>query len=98
MNISYLAVNWGERISTAWVVALQGMLTIFLVLSILWLVIDIMHRIIHKDENKVKPEKISSRAFSFSFVDLIAAGNGALAVLFLGLVVHFDATSDNKRL
>ena len=56
MNATYLAIT-GETVSTAWVVTLQGMLTIFLVLSALWLVIDIMHRIVHRDEAKAKTEQ-----------------------------------------
>ena len=47
-----LTMNWGERISTAGVVSLQGMLTIFLVLIVLWGAIEIMHRVIHKEEKK----------------------------------------------
>ncbi len=47
---------FGERASTAGVVTLQGMLTIFLVLSILWGIIEIMHAIVHRNEPKEKHE------------------------------------------
>ncbi len=41
-----------NRTSTAGIVTLQGMLTIFLVLAILWLAIEIMHRLVHKKKNE----------------------------------------------
>ena len=44
MNIAYLAIDWGELASTAGVVTLQGMMAIFLLLALLWLAIEIMHR------------------------------------------------------
>lgn len=39
-------MTWGERFSTAGIVTLQGMVTIFLVLAILWGSIEVMHRVI----------------------------------------------------
>ena len=39
-------MTWGERASTAGIVTLQGMVTIFLVLAILWGGIEVMHRVI----------------------------------------------------
>ena len=56
MNIAYLATNLKELASTAGVVTLQGMLTIFLVLVALWLAIEIMHRLIHGSNKKSKTE------------------------------------------
>ncbi len=57
---------FGERASIAGVVTLQGMLTIFLVLAILWGIIEIMHAILHRGEEKPKkesaPEKKMTRA------------------------------------
>ena len=41
--------SFGERASTAGIVSLQGMLTIFLVLGILWGAIEIMHRLATKE-------------------------------------------------
>ncbi len=56
-------LGFGERASTAGIVTLQGMLTIFLVLSILWAAIEIMHRILHKDQKKeVKKESAPTAA------------------------------------
>ena len=57
MNIVSLSssLSWGERATTSGIVTLQGMLTIFLVLSLLWVAIEIMHRIIHRAP-KVKEE------------------------------------------
>lgn len=48
MNASFaLAGSLGDRFSQAGIVTLQGMLTIFVVLAILWAAIEVMHRIIH---------------------------------------------------
>ena len=49
-------LGMGERASTAGIVTLQGMLTVFLVLSILWAAIEVMHRILHKDKKETKKE------------------------------------------
>ncbi len=50
-------MSWGERFSQAGIVTLQGMLTIFTVLSLLWLAIEVMHWILHgKDKAKTKTE------------------------------------------
>ena len=49
-------LGFNERASTAGIVTLQGMLTIFLVLSILWGAIEIMHRVLHKDKKAAKKE------------------------------------------
>jgi sodium pump decarboxylase gamma subunit len=60
MNISVLlataagTVNISERASTAGIVTLQGMLTIFAVLAILWAMIEIMHAVLNKGEKKEK--------------------------------------------
>ena len=60
MNIPVLfavaaqTINWGERASTAGTVTLMGMVTIFAVLAILWAMIEIMHRVLHKGEKKEK--------------------------------------------
>ena len=53
---------FGERASTAGIVTLQGMLTIFLVLSILWGAIEIMHRVLHKDKKETKKEPAPAAA------------------------------------
>ncbi len=49
-------LGFNERASTAGIVTLQGMLTIFLVLSILWAAIEVMHRVLHKDKKETKKE------------------------------------------
>ncbi len=51
------SVNWGERASTAGVVTLLGMVTIFVVLALLWGAIEIMHLIVGggKKEKKAAP-------------------------------------------
>lgn len=55
-------INWGERASTAGTVTLMGMVTIFAVLAILWAMIEIMHRLLHKDEKKEKSPRASGAA------------------------------------
>ena len=55
-------LGFNERASTAGIVTLQGMLTIFLVLSILWGAIEIMHRVLHKDKKAAKKESASVAA------------------------------------
>ena len=64
MNVAVLTQSFSERLSTSGVVALQGMLTIFLVLSLLWAAIEIMHRIIHREKpaKKVESEKPAQNA------------------------------------
>ena len=47
----------GERASTAGIVTLQGMLTIFLVLALLWAAIEVMHRVLHGNREKETGEK-----------------------------------------
>ena len=39
-------MTFSERLSTAGIVSLQGMLTIFLVLSILWGSVELMHYVL----------------------------------------------------
>lgn len=69
-------MGWGDRASTAGIVTLQGMLTIFLVLSILWASIEIMHRLIHKGEAKEKAPKARSEKQSCP----AAAGQDDMAI------------------
>lgn len=45
-------MSWGERATTAGIVSLQGMLTIFAVLAILWGAVEIMHRMLHKEKKE----------------------------------------------
>ncbi len=51
-TVALAEMSFAERASTAGVVTLQGMLTIFLVLGLLWGCIEIMHAIIHRGEPK----------------------------------------------
>ena len=55
---------FGDRSKQAGIVSLQGMLTIFLVLAIIWAAIEIMHAVVHRGKPKApkapkapKPEK-----------------------------------------
>ena len=40
--------------SQAGIVALMGIVTIFVVLALLWVAVEIMHRVLHRDENEKK--------------------------------------------
>ncbi len=53
--------GFSERASTAGIVALQGMLTIFLVLGVLWGAIEILHRIANR-EPKEEPKAQAPQA------------------------------------
>ena len=46
-----------DRTSTAGIVTLQGMLTIFAVLAILWAATELMHYLLHRDGKPSKPSK-----------------------------------------
>ena len=48
---------WSERLSTAGIVTLQGMLTIFCVLALLWGAIEIMHGLMSKNGKKAEKAK-----------------------------------------
>ncbi len=73
------AINWGERLSTAGTVTLMGMVAIFAVLSILWALIEIMHRLLHSGDKKEKPSKASAVAASGDDAAIAAAIAAALA-------------------
>ena len=44
--------------SQAGIVSLMGMVTIFVVLALLWAAVEIMHRVLHRDEKREKPAKV----------------------------------------
>ena len=54
-------LSWGERSSTAGIVTLQGMLTIFAVLAILWGAVELMHRLLHKDGKKTEKKQVADQ-------------------------------------
>ena len=43
--------------SQAGIVSLMGMLTIFVVLALLWVAVEIMHRLLHRDKNSASSSK-----------------------------------------
>ena len=49
-------MDMSERASTAGIVTLQGMLTIFLVLSLLWAAIEVMHGLLHRGRTEKTDE------------------------------------------
>lgn len=55
-------LSWGERASTAGIVTLQGMLTVFAVLAVLWGVIELMHRLLHKEKKAPSEAEQGSEA------------------------------------
>ncbi len=48
--------------SQAGIVSLMGMATIFMVLALLWAAVEIMHRLLHRDEKREKPAKVKKAA------------------------------------
>ena len=59
-HVRALTVNgrsFSENAQEAGIVTLQGMLTIFAVLALLWLVIEILHSVLAKDSKAVKNAK-----------------------------------------
>ena len=48
--------------SQAGVVSLMGMVTIFVVLALLWAAVEIMHRVLHRDEKAKKSTEVSASA------------------------------------
>ena len=48
--------------SQAGIVSLMGMVTIFVVLALLWVAVEIMHRVLHRDENEKKSPVASGSA------------------------------------
>ena len=58
MNIVALAAEAESNVfSKAGIVSLMGMATIFMVLALLWAAVEIMHRVLHRDEKTEKPTK-----------------------------------------
>ena len=50
--LSANAMPFADRASTAGTVSLLGMCAIFAVLAILWAAVEIMHRLLHKEEDE----------------------------------------------
>ena len=53
VSLTVAGDEFADRIAMSGIVSLQGMLTIFLVLVIIWGAIEIMHCILHRGEKKV---------------------------------------------
>lgn len=64
INTYALAAQSGDTnvFSQAGIVALMGMVTIFVVLALLWVAVEIMHRVLHRDENEKKSPVASDSA------------------------------------
>lgn len=81
-----LAANtmpFGDRASVAGVVSLQGMLTIFAVLAILWAAVEIMHRFLSKEPDEAEkpkaPKQVNRQAPNADDAAIAAAIAAALA-------------------
>ena len=69
MNVFALAagaesaeLTFGDRATTALIVSLQGMLTIFLVLSVLWGAIELLHYALGREKKVAKVESAAPAA------------------------------------
>ncbi len=83
--------SFGERASTAGIVSLQGMLTIFLVLAILWAAIEIMHRVlVGKTEKPVDP-----KAESKPLANAAPAANAEDAAVAAAIAAALAASEDD---
>ena len=49
--------SFSDRVSEALIVSLQGMMTIFVILALLWVAVEIMHFILHRGDKKEKAPK-----------------------------------------
>ena len=81
-------LNFSDRLSMAGTVTLQGMLTIFVVLAILWGTIEIMHRLLHRKKTPKKlqheeqaPASVQTEAPSIATVPLTSSDNGELVAV-----------------
>ena len=61
-------LGFADRLSTAGTVTLQGMLTIFLVLALLWGTIEIMHLAVHRKGGKKTKKQAEKPAKAQAFV------------------------------
>ncbi len=81
------AAGFGENASKAGIVTLQGMLTIFLVLAILWAAIEIVHRLLHGAPKKSpKDQKVQKEA--------APAGNAQDATVAAAIAAALAANED----
>ena len=64
INTYALAAQSGDTnvFSQAGIVSLRGIATIFMVLALLWVAVEIMHRVLHRDENEKKSPVASGSA------------------------------------
>lgn len=86
-------LSFGERASTAGIVSLQGMLTIFLVLAILWGAIEIMHRLIAPKEEKPAAERQKE-----AMPQAAPVGNAEDAAIAAAIAASLAASEDDGAL
>ena len=86
--------SFGYRASTAGIVSLQGMLTIFLVLAILWAAIEVMHRIFAGKTEKPAAPKAESKPLA----DAAPAPNAQDAAVAAAIAAALAASEDDGAL
>lgn len=79
--------------SQAGIVALMGMVTIFVVLALLWAAVEIMHRVLHRDEKEEKNQKAKK-----SVPMVTKASKTDDAAIAAAIAASLAATEDNGAL
>ena len=79
VNTYALVAQGGDSnvFSQAGIVSLMGMVTIFVVLALLWVSVEIMHRLLHRNEKEKKSTVASGSAVANSDDAAIAAAIAA---------------------
>lgn len=87
MTIGLMAEGFGERASTAGIVSLQGMVTIFVVLALLWGVVEILHRCFSpKTEKKAKVSEALQEVAPATSVAETSSDDGTLIAVITAAV------------
>ncbi len=79
-----------ERTSTAGIVTLQGMLTIFAVLAILWGATELMHTVLHRDRSKPKKEDAAPAPNKASVTSTPNAEDAAVAAAIAATLAAYE--------
>ena len=94
-----LANSFAFRSSTAGIVSLQGMLTIFLVLAIIWGAIEIMHAVVHRNEPKPQKQPKSEKSKKVeNAADKAPAPNADDAAIAAAIAAAMAAAEDEGAL
>ena len=87
--------DWGVALSTAGTVTLMGMVTIFTVLAALWAAIEVMHRVLHKDQKKAKeaPAPASAPAPAAAPAPVSSEDDGAIVAAITAAIMAMRSES-----